>query len=107
MVLLVQNNADKRIWDFQGIYPDEVNHLYIVFLNFEIPSELPDGEYTYALLAGDSAVIEKKADFLETTFNGVKLKDLHPAIGLLRIGVLADSNSFYEAAEPKNYYYTN
>lgn len=106
MVLLVQNNGDRRIWVIQGIEPDITNHLYITFTDFDMPADMPDGEYTYALIAGNDVEYTLKAEMLESTVNGYLLKDLHPAVGLLRVGILVERNT-YEPQAPKNYYYTN
>ena len=114
MILLIQNNADKRIWAMDNLTPDITNHLWVKFENFEFPEDVADGEYTYALIAGTDAEYQYKAELLDTLINGTLLRDLHPAVGLLRIGMPVDKNQYaYEPEKDskgqnnKHYYYYN
>lgn len=106
MILFIQNNSDKRIWVMTGITPDITNHLYITFNDFEFPEDCPDGEYTYALIAGEDCEYQAKAEMLDTIVNGsFKLRDLHPAVGLLRIGILQEKNIYKETGNKEYIYY--
>jgi len=112
MILLIQNNGDKRIWVMQNVDPAETNHLWIKFEDFDFPDDVPDGEYTYALIAGYEVKYQLKAEMLDTSINGKPLREWHPTIGLLRIGQPENKDRYtYEPEKNeqgqnnKQYYY--
>ena len=88
----------------QDITPDIANHLYVTFEDFDFPEDCPDGEYTYALIAGNEVEYELKTEMLESLVGGIPLKNLHPAVGLLRIGILQEKN-VYKNNGNKDYIY--
>ena len=102
MTLFLQNNGDKRIWVIPDITPDITNHLWVKFEDFEFPEDCPDGEYTYALVAGNITEYQLKAEMLDTLINDMTLRELHPAVGLLRIGTLEMPSTPANTYEPEN-----
>lgn len=106
MVLFIQNNATRQIYVYQNLSPAESNHLWIRFEDMDL-GEIPDGEYTYALIAGNEIEYTPKAVLLDTLIadTDMTLKDLQPAIGLLRVGIFQEKNVYNQPEEPKHYYY--
>lgn len=110
MDLILQNSSDKRIWLISGLTDVSTSERYVQFDDVDLPEDMPDGEYYYALIINnrDDVAYEFKTDLLKTivkTDEGdVLLKDLKPLVGLLRVGQVKD-NAIYQERENKTYYY--
>lgn len=95
--VVLQNNASKEFFLLSGLEDVSLNHLYAEF--DEVDIDAPEGEYTYAMIgAVEDAEWELKTPLLSSILHyndkDVVLKDLHPAIGLLRIGHITQENTY-------------
>ena len=88
--ILFKNNSSNEVYRVDKAFNHSINHLYLEFRDIDL--ELPEGEYTYACFLNDrdDIVYDYKADLMESVLDTaegkVKLKDLHPATGLMRVG---------------------
>lgn len=111
MDLIMQNNSDKRTWIVTGLTNVSTSHIYVQFDDVELPLDMPNGEYSYALITepAEGVVYEPKIDIWDTIvkWDGkeCQLRDLNPSTGLLRIGILKESNTYKEKTENKTFYY--
>lgn len=95
--VILQNNASKEFFLLTELEDKSNNHLYAEFDQVDI--DAPEGEYTYVMLGHvEGADFELKTPVLSTILHyetkDVVLKDLHPAIGLLRIGHITPENTY-------------
>lgn len=110
MDLILQNSSDKRVWLLSGLTNVSESERYVQFSGVTIPADMPNGEYYYALIINerDDTSYEFKTDLLETiihtTHIDVRLKDLKPLTGILRVGTVKEKN-IYQEKENKTYYY--
>lgn len=87
--LIIQNNASKEIKVYDRLTDRSIDKLYLSF-NVDLATE--DGEYTYWLIRNDRDDVEYEfsptplESILHTGNGDVKLKDLEPLTGLLRVG---------------------
>lgn len=87
--LLLQNNASKEFFVYSGLTDTGGNHLYY---RFDKQLDVPDGEYTYAVLTNNRDDVEYDLNIpllmtvIHTGEGDVLLRDLQPDTGLLRIG---------------------
>jgi len=111
--LIIQNNATKETFVFDGLDDGSTNHLYH---RFELQIDAPEGEYTYCVfrnMRDDVSYTYKvplKETILDTEDGQVVLKDLQPSTGLLRIGEKVESAYVYDLPKEKDnnstiYYY--
>lgn len=111
--LILQNNASKKIYLYKGLENDSENNLYIRFSNFEFVNGEPDGEYTYYLIFnGRNDVVYEFKDtpintILHTGDGDVKLGDLQPKTGLLRIGKIAENKAYRNNKADNEFIYRN
>lgn len=88
--VILQNNASKEFTVLEGLRNVSLSHLYLRFDDVEVT--LTDGEYTYCCFVNNRDDVEYSLttpilDCEIITGEGtVLLSDLHPAIGLLRVG---------------------
>ena len=110
MDLILQNSSDKRIWLVSGLTNVSESERYVQFSGVTFSEDMPNGEYHYALIINerDDTAYEFKTDLLETIIHttdaDVRLKDLKPLTGILRVGEVKDAN-IYQEKENKVYYY--
>lgn len=87
--LLLQNNASKEFFIYSGLTDISINHLYF---QFDAELNVPDGEYTYAVLVNNRDDVEYDLNIpllntiLHTGEGDVLLSDLQPSTGLLQVG---------------------
>ena len=108
--IFLQHNASKREWLIEGL-SDKGNPMAYVFKDFEFPEDLPNGEFTGALVwnGRDDVEWEIKDVLLDTvahtTVGDVKLRDLRPEIFLMRYGLVSEKAQYRDT--DKKYYYYN
>ena len=96
--LILQNNSTKEFFLFNGLENVSLSHLYIQFDNIDL--DIPSGEYTYVAIENSRNDVEYEFKtpildtIIKTTDGNVKLEDLHPRIGLLRVGEITDVNIY-------------
>lgn len=106
--LLLQNNATKVCYLLQELENVSTTDLYLEFV--EVDLDLPEGEYTYAVVPNDREDTEYvfTTPILKTlviTGDGqVELEDLNPRTGLLRIGKVERNNTVYDDDNKTIYY---
>lgn len=107
-VLTIQNNASKTITHYKGLDDVADNPLYHLFKNIEL--DVPDGEYTYYLIYSNSSDIQFEDNpvpmesIVKTPLETLKMKDMRPATGLLRVGNVEDTAK-YKKNNTKEYLY--
>ena len=78
---------------------------FLLFENIELPSNIPDGEYNYAIIGNmrDDVKYEFQNDLLEslvkTQDGNILLKNLRPFTGLLKVKGDNGKMMFYEQRE--------
>lgn len=111
--LILQNNGSKEHFIYSGLTDNSLNHLYF---QFDVELDVPDGEYTYAVLINnrDDVEYELKTTILSTIIHteegDVVLRDLQPGTGLLQIGAGNPVyDNVYDESEDKKtiFYYDN
>ena len=108
MDLILQNNASREFYLYQGLENASPTELYIEFDDIDI--DAPDGEYTYALICNDNSgtTYQFKTPILDTivTEDGrnIILRELRPYMGLLRVGA-PESTAVYDDNNNTTYYY--
>ena len=106
--LILQNNASREFYLYQGLENVSPTELYIEFDDIDI--DAPDGEYTYALICNDNSgtTYQFKTPILDTivTEDGrnIILRELRPYMGLLRVGA-PESTAVYDDNNNTTYYY--
>lgn len=106
--LFLQNNASKAFHFYDGLEDIGNSHLYH---HFDLELDLPDGEYTYALVINnrDDCEYEFKTPLLDTIIHtgdgDTVLRYLQPDTGLLRIGNDIPATNIYDNNEKKDIYY--
>lgn len=111
--LILQNNASKEHFIYSGLTNSSTNHLYY---RFDVELDVPDGEYTYAILIDNREDVEYElktpvlSSILHTEDGDVVLRDLQPSTGLLQIGEgKTVYDNVYDETNDKNtiFYYDN
>ena len=110
--LLLQNNASKQHFVYSGLTDISTSHL---FFQFEEELDVPDGEYTYAVVMNYRTDVEYElktpllSTILHTEDGDVKLADLQPSTGLLQIGAgeVVYENVYDKDEENTVFYYDN
>lgn len=98
------------MWVITGLTNTSSSHIYADFQNVDIPEDMPNGEYSYALLTPPSRNTKYtfKTDLWDTIVEWdeeeVQLRLLKPSTGLLRVGKVEDKNT-YKEKDNKTYYY--
>lgn len=88
--IILQNNTSKVNTILRHQNNDSLNHLYLEFNDVDL--DIPDGEYTYIVIGNDNEEIEYeiKTPILESLIKyedkQITFNDIHPRIGILRIG---------------------
>ena len=106
--LIIQNNASREFFLYQGLENVSATELYIEFDDVDI--DAPDGEYTYALICNDNSGVTYtfRTPILDTivAVNGenIILRQLSPYTGLLRVGT-PESTDVYDDENNTTYYY--
>lgn len=106
--LILKNNSTNEFTVYDGLQNVSGKQLYLEFNDVEL--EVPDGEYTYAVFSNDRDDItyDFKAEILDTVLHtedgDVELRDINPRIGLLRIGLVEETNK-YDNNSRDTYYY--
>lgn len=107
--LLLQNNASKQFFLFNGLTDTSENRLYHRFEDLEM--DIPDGEYTYILLKNDRDDVEYefKTPLGDTIVHAdeqtILLKYLQAPTGLLRVGEEVPSVNTYDNNDKKTFFY--
>ena len=97
-VLILQNNASKQFYWYKDLENVSLSHLYIQFDNIEL--DVPSGEYTYVVFENSREDIDFDfknpiLDSIILTNDGdIKLEDIHPRIGLLRVGLVQNASIY-------------
>ena len=111
--VLLQNNASKEFYKFDGLVNISDSHLYF---KFQVVLDVPDGEYTYVTFVNnrDDVNYEYKNPIQDTIiriegYDDIVLKDIQPSIGLLRVGNKIPVANIYEEGNDTNkiFYYDN
>lgn len=106
--LILKNNSTNEFTVYDDLQNVSGKQLYLEFNDVEL--EVPDGEYTYAVFLNDRDDItyDFKAEMLDTVLHtedgDVELRDINPRIGLLRIGLVEETNK-YDNNSRDTYYY--
>ena len=103
--IILQNNASREVFllEKQKNRTESIN--YLLFENVELPSNMPDGEYNYAIIGNmrTDVVYDFQNDLLEslvkTQDGNILLKNLRPFTGLLKIKGDNGKMMFYEQRE--------
>lgn len=109
--LLLHNKASKKIILYSGLENTSDDQLYILFENFELTQGEPDGEYDYFLIYNGRDDVEYEFGevplntILHTADGDVKLKDLYPIVGLLKVGNPEDNTTYKKNKEKTEYIY--
>lgn len=109
--IFLQNNASKQEWVVTGLENTSDNNLYLRFEEFSMPSDAPEGEYTYALIYNgrEDVSYDLKDVLLESVIHtgegDVVLKNLRPLVGLLKYGTVESANTTYRTDVNKDFYY--
>lgn len=89
--LILQNNATKQKFLFKGLTASTENELFIGFDDFEMPDDVPYGEYLYYLIpyTDDLQIEYQEKDVVENmiaTIDGIdyQLKNINHSSGLLK-----------------------
>lgn len=89
--VILQNNATKEVFVLSGLENTSYNSLYLQFDDVELPKNVKDGEYTYAVLVNERTDVVYKPQnslletLIETGEGNVQLKDVEPLVGLLKV----------------------
>ncbi len=108
--LILQHSASKREWLIENL-TDRGNPLAYIFKDIVLPEDLPNGEFTGALVWNGREDVEWEIkDVLldtvaHTSAGDVKLRDLRPEIFLMRYGLVESTAQFRDT--DKQYYYYN
>jgi hypothetical protein len=107
--LLIRNNASKEITIKRGIENTSGTNLYLAF---EVDlTDLPNGEYTYVAIYNkrDDVTYETNPVLLNTIVKcnegELKLGDLKPITGVMRIGEVESPNTYNKRNDNKTIYY--
>lgn len=111
--LILQNNASKQFFVFDGLEDISTSHLYYQF-DADL-SACTNGEYTYAVVMNYRTDVEYElktpllSTILHTEDGDVKLADLQPSTGLLQIGAgeVVYENVYDKDEENTVFYYDN
>lgn len=104
--LLLLNSASGEFFLFSGLLDSSDTHLYHRFEDVEL--DVPDGEYTYALLRNERDDVEYtfKTPLLETELKigeeSAILRDFQPSTGLLRVGAVWEPINIYSPVTEEN-----
>ena len=96
--LILQNNASREFYLYQGLENASPTELYIEFDDVDI--DAPDGEYTYALICNDNSGVTYtfRTPILDTivAVDGITstLKQMKAYTGLMRIGEVETENVY-------------
>lgn len=107
--LIIQNNSSRETFIYSGLTNVSGNHLYLEFDDLEM--DVPSGEYTYVVIPnnGSGITYTTTVPILDTVAsdgeNEIKLRYLHPRIGLLRVGEIEDDNIFEENEKNNEFIY--
>lgn len=89
--ILIQNNGTKQKFFFQSLTAYTVNNLYVEFVDFEMPDDVPFGEYLYYLIPYEDNLVPqyKEKDVLKDTIVILgdieyKINDINHSSGLLK-----------------------
>lgn len=118
--IILQNNATKEIHSFPRQINYSASDLFLLFKLYRV-AELPDGEYTYYCFRdyndtdveveenfnnGGSVILDNEIVIhLGEVDEVVKIRDLNPFVGLLRIGDVDVTSNQYDDEKNKKYYY--
>lgn len=108
--IILQNNASKEFFLYSGQTDISENHLYHTF---DIDLDIPEGEYTYAVLLNnrDDVEYDFKTPLLSTTVSTsqgkLDLRELQPGTGLLRIGKTIEQEAIYDEKNNNEIFYYN
>lgn len=100
--IILQNNASKEFFLLQGLEDEARTELYLEFNDVELPDDLPDGEYVYAVLGNKREDVTYVFNtpildtIVQTEDGDVVLRDLQPFTGLLRVGLIVEKNVYDE-----------
>lgn len=109
--ILLQNNASKEIHILKGLTNVSESHLYLDFKDVEMPMEVKDGEYTYAVIYNEREDVTYEVNtilmntLVKTDEGSVILADLKPITGLLRVGDIESITNYPKDENKKVYYY--
>lgn len=96
--IIMQNNASKEFFLLQRLEDAAPTELYLQFNEVEL--NVPDGEYTYACFVNDREDVryDYKTPILDTLVHTdeetIVLKNLQPYTGLLRVGIIGETNLY-------------
>lgn len=105
--IIIQNNASKQVYVYQGHTPNITTPLYISFEDFDL--DVPNGEYNYYLLPSREG---RQYETAEVPLNSIVIEGevrrtldwYKPYSGLLRVGEVEMANK-YNKRENKTFYY--
>ena len=106
--LIIQNNASREFFLYQGLENRSVTELYIEFNPIDL--DVPDGEYTYACLKNDNSgtTYTFKTPILDTIVHqdeeDIILREKRPYTGLMRVGT-PKSDAVYDDENNTTYFY--
>ena len=106
--LILRNNATNEVSVYDGLQNVGNARLYLEFQDVEL--DVPDGEYTYAAFDNDRDDItyDFKSNILDSVIHtddgDVELRDINPRVGLMRIGIVEEANT-YDNNDKQTYYY--
>lgn len=111
--IILQNNASREIFLLQKQKNRSESNNYLLFENVNLPSNIPSGEYNYAIIANMRYDVkyEFQNDLLDslvkTDEGDIELRDLRPFVGLLKIESDGNKMMFYEQREEGSKYSQN
>lgn len=113
-LFIYRNNASNEASNFVG-YGEQTQELYVTLQVGSRFKDLPEGEYTYALVPFygsddyySGMTLKYEGNLLDTLIScpdgDVVLRDLNPATGIFRIGKIGTRNT-YDGDNNKIYFY--
>lgn len=112
-LMFLQNNATKQVWAFENLINAGRSNMELMFKDFTLPVNCPNGEYTGYVVWNirEDITIEESRDIMKTKFtdpdgNVVYLKDLNPHIFLCKVAIDFNTNESkvneYEKESPED-----
>lgn len=104
--LILLNNASKQVTILTKLENESMNHLYLEFNDVDL--DVPSGEYTYVVIPNDRNDVKYDVKLpilnsvLHTDDGDVLFKDLHPRIGLLKVGLEETDNVYVDDTVDNN-----
>lgn len=104
--IILLNNASKQVTILSKMENESVNHLYLEFNDVDL--DVPSGEYTYVVIPNerDDVKYDVKLPILKSVLHtddgDILFEDIHPRIGLLKVGLEETANEYVDDTVENN-----